>query len=220
MLCYDIRKNIFNICTCISVINRYNSDAMQLIEHNITKYLTFFVHFSLVSMMFYITLPAILQFEAIVSDAVTNQTFEAPFHDMYDTFICHSFWHFHLNLCDHELSPARPFSRYYFVDTTRTPLFQIFYVVYCIPVLCIVAMYLAKNLLFVGMCMYIVALSDELKAQLRRIDGQNLSVARRLRQLKHCIRMHNRIIGWDNYDFSADEWTHIIRNIIFTAVHK
>lgn len=85
MLCYDIRKNISNICMCISVINRYNSDAMQLIEHNITKYLTFFVRFSLVTAIFYITVPAILQFEAIVSDAVTNQTFEAPFHDMYDT---------------------------------------------------------------------------------------------------------------------------------------
>lgn len=88
-----------------------------------------------------------------------------------------------------------PRCRYYFVDTTESPLFEIFYVLYSASVAAIVVMYLAKNFLFIGIGLYMVALHDELELHLRRIDDQ-LDGRRRLDHMRHCIRMHARIIEW------------------------
>lgn len=60
----------------------------------------------------------------------------------------------------------------------------------------IVIMYLAKNFLFFGVCLYMVALYEELMQQLRRIDDDDGDGDRRLHRILHCIRMHKRIIGY------------------------
>lgn len=70
-------------------------------------------------------------------------------------------------------------------------------------VIVIVIMYLAKNFLFFGVCLYIVALYDELMQQVRHIDDDTDAKAdvrpasdRRLNRIVKCIHMHKRIIGW------------------------
>lgn len=84
---------------------------------------------------------------------------------------------------------------YYFFETTETPLYHIFYAAFALGVGAMMMSYLAKGFLFIALCFYFVALYDDLKWMLVRIDRQPCVTARR-RLTGQCVRVHNQIYRW------------------------
>lgn len=76
------RPPISNQCRSIAVISEYNSQPLMRLEATITRNITIFYRIALTSGMCYIIVPGILQYQDYATGTVTNQTYEAPFHDM------------------------------------------------------------------------------------------------------------------------------------------
>lgn len=69
-------------CACQAVIDASGGGPMERVELAISKYFTLFFRVSAATATFYVVVPGILQYQAYATDAVTNRTYEAPFHDM------------------------------------------------------------------------------------------------------------------------------------------
>lgn len=82
---------------------------------------------------------------------------------------------------------------YYFFETNETPLLEIFYLVYAVAVYILINVFLAKNVLFIHICAYVVAMYDELQLELSNIDEVNRK--KRTAKIKECVRMHMDILG-------------------------
>lgn len=89
-----------------------------------------------------------------------------------------------------------PMCRYYFFETSETPLYHIFYVAYSLGVFAVTTVYLAKGFLFVSMCCYLVAMYDDLKLMLQQIDVHPFA-GKRVRQMIRCVDAHNQIYKWE-----------------------
>lgn len=82
--------------------------------------------------------------------------------------------------------------RYYFFDTTESPLYEIFYAAFSIGVFYVMVIYFAKGFLFITMCFYFVALYDDLKVMLLSIDRETC-VTKRRKIANQCVHVHNQI---------------------------
>lgn len=85
--------------------------------------------------------------------------------------------------------------RYYFWDATKSPAFEICYVVYATSIVVFVFGYIAVITLFGNICMCFVGLYDHLMATMRHID--TCPAHRRRQHIVAAIKYHCDIIRHD-----------------------
>lgn len=147
---------------------RNRHQFFQRVDARINQNFRIFETFTIFSYLVYIAVPAITQFQAYRRGEVDEDTYAASFHDLY-----------------------------YFFETTETPLYEIFYAAFALGVFAMMTSYFAKGFLFITFCFYLVALYDDLKWMLMRVDqrrGKQVGdVLQRERMMRECVRVHNQI---------------------------
>lgn len=86
--------------------------------------------------------------------------------------------------------------RYYFWDASQSPAFEICYLLTSMAMFFMIIGFLAVDLFFVGICLYIKALYDELIYMLKQVDEHRTSTDERELQISNCINFHTDILGY------------------------
>lgn len=109
-------------------------------ERKLSQICKLFERQLLCSCIFYYLSPPALQFRAYITDTVTERTYEAPYHDLY-----------------------------YFFDATKSPWFEVCYILNGISIVPIFIIFLCIDFLFVSVSWYIVAMYNELQSILKEL---------------------------------------------------
>lgn len=149
-----------------SVSQRYDCvEHFRRTETTLGFYTRLFVAALCASVSLYASQPLMRWAWAWKTDTIDENTFRAPFRDMYGFF-----------------------------DERRWPFRELCYAMNIGLLLMSMMPYLVVDLMFMGTCFYLVSLYAHLRKRLLGLDGVGLSGAQRTRAIVDCVQLHNEIL--------------------------